>query len=308
MTNRERMDAFFAAQTPDKAPHCFWIHAPVDKRTGQIGFEEQVKFHKALGNTFIKLVDDQPPNVSTPICYPDDWKQVWDFDPSKPDFAANMDIIKRFAEWNDGKEYFCFTFFSPWGQMRRTCKDETFMLAFTKKHPPQFVDALKRMTERLKREAEVMFEAGVDFMFYACSAGEKHRMPADLFEEYVGQYDREILDFLNTKSDKNILHTCGANLRHDSYKDYKAAAYNWDTHKGNMSLKEGQAFWGKPVFGGVDNQGPVLCGTQDDCAAEAKAVMDMMGKNSFMFGAGCTIPMYTDLQNVQAMVKVVDSY
>lgn len=201
-----------------------------------------------------------------------------------------------------------WTLFTPWVHARALTGDDAIINAHTYSRRPVFDDALKRLEDAVIRQADAFFDAGVDAMYYASRGGEINRFEDDLFQTYIKKYDLGVLRHINARTNCNIFHMCGDNLRMDQYVDYDCGAINWDVHGNQLSLEDGHKMFGKKVMGGLDNLGAIANGTPEETAAETRALLEAFGKQGVIVGGDCTLAAYSPMENIQAMAKVCDTF
>jgi uroporphyrinogen decarboxylase len=111
----------------------------------------------------------------------------------------------------------------------------------------------------------------------------------------------EVLKRANELSDINILHICGYDGLSNNlklFKDFEAAAFNWDVDAEGVSLAEGKKFFdGKAVIGGFKQDQVIYAGTRKEVEKATFDILDECGQIGTIIGAGCTLP--TDIEEIR---------
>ena len=130
------------------------------------------------------------------------------------------------------------------------------------------------------------------------------------FEEFIAPIEREILNYIKSKTNFHILHICKSGIDLARYRDYHPQVVNWAVHEENPGLLEGAKFFPDSIlFGGFDDRAGVLVdGTEDQIIRETHRLLAQMENRPFILGADCTLPTEISYQRIHNVVKAVESY
>ena len=150
---------------------------------------------------------------------------------------------------------------------------------------------------------------------YADDLGMQDRLQIspDTYRQVLKPYHKKIFAFIHEKADiKIMLHSCGAiePLIEDLIDAGVDIINPLQTRAAGMSPEVlMQKFRGKVVFwGGMDVQQILPYGSSDEIKAEAKKMIEIMGKSGYIFGPSHNIQEDTPPENIIAMYKAGQIY
>ncbi len=215
----------------------------------------------------------------------------------------SVELTKKSIECFEGSDAPIFTTaFSPNYTLRWCMRHrEEDLLQFIEKDPGSLVIALKSIAKSLIEFNRVLIEETRVDGFYYCVNNQNNFFEDSFFETYVAPYEKEVLERANELSDTNILHICGYDGLSNNlklFKDFEAAAVNWDVKAEGVSLKEGKKlFGGKAVIGGFEQDQVIYNGTREEVEKATFDILDQCGQIGIIIGAGCTLP--TDIEEIR---------
>ena len=275
-----------------------------------VAFEKNIIEHKNARKIFdpdvIKIMNDtlmmMPVDLSF-IKEASDLRKIKSFSMDSKFVRKSVELTKRSLECFEGSDAPIYTTaFSPSYTLRWVMRDrEEDLLQFIEEDPESLVIALKSIAKSLIEFNRILIEeTGVEG-FYYCVNNQNNFFADSYFTTYVAPSEREVLEKANELSDINILHICGYDgLSNDLklFKDFKAAAYNWDVNAEGVSLAEGKKlFGGKTVIGGFEQDQVIYTGTRKEVETATFGILDECGQIGTMIGAGCTLP--TDIEEIR---------
>ncbi len=232
-----------------------------------------------------------------------DLRKIKSFSMDSKFVRKSVELTKRSLECFEGSDAPIYTTaFSPSYTLRWVMRDrEEDLLQFIEEDPESLVIALKSIANSLIEFNRILIEeTGVEG-FYYCVNNQNNFFADSFFTTYVAPSEREVLEKANELSDINILHICGYDgLSNDLklFKDFDAAAYNWDVNAEGLSLAEGKKlFGGKTVIGGFEQDQVIYTGTREEVEDATFSILDECGQIGTMIGAGCTLP--TDIEEIR---------
>jgi hypothetical protein len=215
----------------------------------------------------------------------------------------SVELIKRSLEcFEDSDAPIYTTAFSPSYTLRWFMRDrEEDLLQFIQEDPGSLATGLKSIAKSLIKLNRVLIEETDIDGFYYCVNNQNNFFEDSLFNTYVAPYEKEVLEKANELSHINILHICGYDgLSNDLklFKDFEAAAFNWDVDAEGISLKEGKKiFGGKAVIGGFEQDQVIYTGTREEVEKATFDILGECGQIGTIIGAGCTLP--TDIDEIR---------
>ncbi len=273
-------------------------------------FEKNIIEHKNARKVFdpdvIKIMNDtlmmMPVDLSF-IKEASDLRKIKSFSMDSKFVRKSVELTKRSLECFEGSDAPIYTTaFSPSYTLRWVMRDrEEDLSQFIEEDPESLVIALESIAKSLIEFNRILIEeTGVDG-FYYCVNNQNHFFENSFFTTYVAPYEKEVLKKANELSDINILHICGYDgLSNDLklFKDFEAAAFNWDVEAEGISLTEGKKlFGGKAVIGGFEQDQVIYTGTREEVEDATFSILDECGQIGTMIGAGCTLP--TDIEEIR---------
>ena len=273
-------------------------------------FEKNIIEHKNARQVFdpdvIKIMNDtlmmMPVDLSF-IKEAADLRKIKPFSMRSRFVKKSVELTKRSLEYFENSDAPIYTTaFSPSYTLRWFMRDrEEDLLQFIEEDPGSLAIALKSIAKSLINFNRILIEeTGVEG-FYYCVNNQNNFFEDSFFTTYVAPYEKEVLEKANEQSDINILHICGYDgLSNDLklFKDFEAAAFNWDVKAEGVSLTEGKKlFGGKAVIGGFEQDQVIYTGTREEVEKATFDILDECGQVGTIIGAGCTLP--TDIQEIR---------
>ncbi|MDO5028594.1 MAG: uroporphyrinogen decarboxylase family protein [Bacillota bacterium] len=339
MDKRQRFMNFLDNKEVDRVPVAFYHHYLNSMMLYNMNqglknekiFEENIEGHKSTKMKFdpdlIKVMNDSI------MIMPLDFSQAKnDFDlknirPQGPDSLwadKTIELAKRVKEiYKDSDAPVFFTSFGPAYIIRSSFANignlmagskffESKILKIAAEQKDDLKDLVRRVSEDVVQLNERLFkEAAIDGIYFSVN-NQNNFFDKEYYREVFTPGDKLILDQANNLSKMNLLHICGyRNKANDleTFKDYKAAAYNWAVHAEGVSLKEGKEFFaGAPVFGGFEQNGLIAKGTKEEIKAEVYKILDDVGQVGVMLGADCTVPTNFDDSRLNYVVEACQNY
>ena len=315
MNKRERLKNVFENKPVDYVPVLLFHHFCCQKDWDQglvnsAAFEKNIIEHKNARKVFdpdvIKIMNDtlmmMPVDLSF-IKEAADLQKIKPFSMSCRFVEKSVELTKRSLEcFEDSAAPIYTTAFSPSCTLRWFMRDrEEDLLRFIEEDPDSLAIALNSIAKSLTEFNRVLNEETGIEGFYYCVHNQNNFFKDSLFNTHVAPYDMEVLKKANELSDINILHICGYDGLSNNlklFKDFKAAAFNWDVDAEGVSLAEGKKFFdGKAVIGGFKQDQVIYTGTREEVEKATFDILDECGQIGTIIGAGCTLP--TDIEEIR---------
>ena len=315
MNKRERLINVLENRPVDYVPVLLFHHFCDEKDWDQglvnsAAFEKNIIEHKNARKVFdpdvIKVMNDTLMMLPVDLSF---IREAADLQKIKP-FSMDCRFIKKSVEltkrslecFKDSDAPIYTTAFSPSYTLRWFMRDrEEDLLQFIEEDPSSLAIALRSIAKSLIEFNRVLIEETDVDGFYYCVNNQNNFFEDSLFNTHVAPYEKVVLEKANELSDINILHICGYDsLSNDLklFKDFEAAAFNWDVHAEGVSLTEGKKlFGGKAVIGGFKQDQVIYTGTREEVEKATFDILTECGQIGTIIGAGCTLP--TDIEEIR---------
>ncbi len=319
MNKKERVKAVFMGQEPDRVPVCMWQHVPEEFWDDDDAFVKcQTDFLKATDVDFMKLSGDKffgwPDPILNNIQSAD---ELWQMKPLAPDHPWLRSFIERTKKVVDAINGECYTFmliYVPLSYLRLQV-GYPMMMKLIRENPEAMKHATDVIAESVKYLIDGLIdEAGVDGCFYSVQNAEWCRFTEEEYLDWVRPAEKKLLDYMNTKSDMNIIHFCAWEEepnRLSVWKDYKAPVISWSRYIDvyDMDLMR---YWtgGAALWGGFDNRPGTLLyeGTREEIEAEVKSLLKQGGKTGYILGSDCSIHNELPVERIAWVVEAVKKF
>ena len=312
MNKRERVMKTFRGEKPDRVPTGFWYHFSPDCVYGEKAVQAHLDFFESSGTDLCKIMNDNLcPNDQT-INTAEDWLHFKRYSMEEEFIKRQLDLIHDIAVRMEGKAVILATVHELvpcachiLGREALSKYGPATLGVMVRENPEAMHNCFHELAEYIKEFAGKCIEAGADGIYFASLGGERRMFSDDEFEEFIAQYERDILASVSDVPCFNILHMCKADLNLERYIEYPADVLNWGVYEDNISLEEGRKLFGedKVYLGGMDDRdGVFVTGTEEEITATARQVVKKFGWHNFILGADCTLPTNLPSANIRAAV------
>lgn len=313
MDRKQLMDAFFANETPERAPVGFWHHfvsfhdhyGYQDPRVFDAVVNGQKKYIDEVQPDFLKIMSDgffgHPSVCQKTVRTADDLADIASVGPDHEWITRQVAYVKDVCDYAGDSLYKLYNIFSPLQYIRLRFEefDEDFkkFTGLFRESPDAMIHAAQEIAKDVNILVERLFEeTSIDGIYYSVqTVQDKWNFNKARHDAVVRPLDLSVLDTINHYSQKNMLHICGYfGYTNDLswYRDYPVQSYNWAVYSENVSVAEGKRMLGgAPVLGGFDNRPGTLLytGSDADVRAEVVRILDEAGAAGVGIGADCTI-------------------
>ncbi len=283
-----------------------WDQGLVNSAAFEKNIIEHANARKVFDPDVIKIMNDtlmmMPIDVSS-IRTAKDLRQIRPFCMDCEFVKKSVELTKRSLECFEGSDALAYTTaFSPSYTLRWFMRDrEEDLLKYIEEDPKSLAIALDTIAKSLIEFNNILVEETDVEGFYYCVNNQNKFFEDTLFKTHIVPYDMEVLEKANELSELNILHICGYDgFSNDLklFKDFKAAAFNWDVAAEGVSLAEGKKlFGGKAVIGGFQQDQVIYNGTREEVEKATFNILNECGQIGTILGAGCTLP--TDIEEIR---------
>ncbi|MEK5448388.1 uroporphyrinogen decarboxylase family protein [Paenibacillus sp. FSL R7-0331] len=310
MNKHERVKAALDGKAVDRPPVSFWFHYFDELRVGEACIQAHADYYRQTDIDFIKVMSDGYFEYPVPdtIREAGDWLNLKPLEPSHPYIREQIERARGIREATNGECPVFYSVFAPFSSIRFGTANDLVMRHLTQ-NPEAVIHALDVIAESNALLAELLItEGGCDGIYYCLQGGEQSRFTARQYKEWITPSDRKVLEHANRFSSYNLLHFCGwAGVKNhlEVWRDYPAKAVNWAVSVEEMSLRQGQDFFGgKAVIGGFDNRpGSVLyTGNKAELDAGVQDIMKDFAGNGLLIGADCSLENTIDPGQIRKVV------
>lgn len=302
VNSRERF-AQFLSGTPysDGVPAAFFQHFDPSARHGQAALDAQLNFYRRTGMDIVKLMfDDIYPKITT-VKEAADWRDIPEFQADDPVFTRQIELARRVVEAVGGEAPVFQTIFTPFVSagcaVSPILEWDSVVTPHFAEDPQAMREGLEKICTRLTQFAGQIAETGIDGFYVSVQGGERGRYSQEFFNSWFKPIDIAFLNGLKATGKLIFMHICGVGMRLDDYKDYPADLINLAMEGNGLTLNTAREFFGRPIMGGLDNNGVISTGTEQQIRAEVRRVLQEAPAD-IMLGADCTIPAHVPLQNM----------
>ena len=299
MTKKERVIAAFRGEEVDHVPVCMWKHVPGEYWKDFDRFAEyQVNSFRSTGVDFMKLSADGyfgwPSPQLEEIERVGDLRRLEPLGASHPYVKGQIERTAKVVGGLGGECVSVYLIFVPLSCLRLMIGYPK-MMRWIREDPEAVRYACRVIAEDQKLLVKgVIEDAGADGIFYSVQNGEIDRFTAEEYRAWVTPGDREVLDYANTLSDRNVLHLCGwegVPNRLSVWEDYRAAVVSWARNVDLYDIREAKKRFGCTVWGGFDNRaGSILFTASREEIEEATArLIEEGGRTGYIIGADCSM-------------------
>ena len=316
MTKKERVLAAFKGEPVDRVPVSVWKHVPSSYWDDDDAFAQcQLDYYKATDVDFLKLSGDKffgwPDPVLDHIEHADELYNMKVLPKDHPWIRSFVERTKKVVKTLGGDCYTFMLIYVPISYLRLQT-DYPTMMRLIRENPDAMKYALDVIAESLKFLIDGLIdEAGVDGCFYSVQNAEVNRFTEEEYLDWLKPSEIKLLDYMNSKSDMNIIHFCGwegVPNRLSVWKDYHAPVISWSRYIDIYEIDKMREWTGgATLWGGFDNRPGTLLytGTKEEIEAEVKNIIDQAGKTGFILGADCSIHPELSEERIRWMVDAV---
>jgi uroporphyrinogen decarboxylase len=313
MNKIERFRAMLRGEPVDQVPAGFWFHFGPEFHGGEAMARAHLDYYRAADPDVLKVMNDTgyAPIGTLRIREPGDWRQLEPTPLSDPLFQSHLDGLRRIVDAVGDEVMIMTTAFNPYNQAM------AILRAGDPARFPTAVEARAELLRQLRSDSEPVLaalgviaedlgrffqacitDAGANGIYYSAQGGEREVMSDDEHAAFFRPYDLRVLEAINAAAEFIVGHFCGPEIALERFIDYPVHLANWAHQSGNLSLRQGRDLLGLPILGGMDERGPLVTGPRPAIATEVRAVLDEMGTQGFMLGAGCTVPSDIDVTHL----------
>lgn len=306
MNKIERVRAALEGKKPDRVPASFWFHFPEDQAHGNESVKAHLDFFRRADLDFLKIMNEHPYRVETPIKNPSDWRKIKPAPLSSDFFQAQLDEIKMITDELAGECLTTTTIFNPFSSGNHA--SGKLVTEHLKADPDSVNIGLGTIAESLAAFALACLNAGADGIYFSAQGGEADRFKEQVFLDTIKPHDLTVLNAVKDKGELNIIHICRDNIRLHLYSNYPGSVFNWAaTAQNNIPLTAGKKLFNRTILGGMDNRGVIVDGSADEIRQVVHEIIRTFGSESLIIGADCTLPTDIDIDNIRTTIEATST-
>lgn len=312
MNSRERFTQFLSgAPYSNGVPAAFFQHFSPAARHGQAALDAQLNFYRNTGMDMVKLMfDDIYPKITT-VKEAADWRDIPEFRADDPVFTTQIDLARRMVEAVGGETPVFQTIFTPFVSagcaVSPILEWDSVVTPHFAENPQAMRAGLEKIHARLSQFAVQIAETGIDGFYVSVQGGERGRYSQEFFNTWFKPVDIAFLNALKATGKLVFIHICGVGMRLDDYMDYPADLVNLAMEGNGLTLRTARELFHCPVMGGLDNNGVIAAGTEQQIRAEVRRVLQD-APTDIMLGADCTIPAHVPLENMRWAIEEAHAF
>jgi uroporphyrinogen decarboxylase len=308
MNKIERVLAALRGQQPDRVPASFWYHFPPKGEVrGDSAVKAHLNFFRESRVDFLKIMNEHPYQVTTPIKNPSDWRKIKPAPLESDFFQAQLDEIKMITDQLGDACLTTTTIFNPFSSGNHA--SGKLVTEHLKADPDSVNIGLQTIAESQAEFALACLQAGADGIYFSAQGGEADRFDERTFLEVIKPTDLTVLNAVKGEGILNITHICNDNIRLHLYSDYPGDVINWAaTAKNNIPLAAGKGLFNRTILGGMDNRGVIVSGPVEDIQRKVHEIIDDFGIRNLIIGADCTLPSDINIEHIQAVIEATEGY
>jgi uroporphyrinogen decarboxylase len=254
--------------------------------------EKHLEYFRATGMDFVKVQYEQAFPPRREIQRPADWKAMplygLDF------YRPQLEVVEGLVKAAGREALVLVTLYSPF-----MCAGHTIGRAEIARHIEEDGEAVRKgmdtITESLLGFARECRNLGADGFYASTQGGERGTFrDASLFGRYVVPYDLALMREIDRTSAFNILHVCDFEAPYADLTPFvrypgHVVSCNPRLTTGQVSLRELARRFDRPIMGGMERQGVIATGSDEEIRRGAEAVLEA-APDRFILGAECTVP------------------
>jgi uroporphyrinogen decarboxylase len=307
MNKIQRVRAALEGKLPDRVPASFWFHFPKNQAHGKESVKAHLNYYRQANLDFLKIMNEHPYRVETPIKNPADWRKIKPAPLSSDFYQAQLDEIKMITDELAGECLTTTTIFNPYASGNHA--SGKLVTEHLKADPESVNIGLGTIAESLAEFASACLNAGADGIYFSAQGGEAGRFEEQIFLENIKPHDLMVLDAVKDQGELNILHICNDNIRLHLYINYPGDIVNWAaTSQNNIPLPAGKKLFNRTILGGMDNRGVIVNGSPEEIQTRVREIIRAFGPENLIIGADCTLPTDIEIDNIRTAIDATTAY
>jgi uroporphyrinogen decarboxylase len=295
LTPWERVNLAVSGEEVDRLPVCFWHHFKPEGSGRKLAEATYAFFIHEFDLDIAKIMPDIPyPFPHNSIRSIDDWRLIEPIDESSRYFQQRIEAVRLLREMAGPSIPIVMTYFSPLAELMYFAGNKRLVAEHAQQHPAIIHQALHTVAMNLKRQIDMVIDAGADGTFFAAQGCTRSLMTEEVYREIGRPYD---LIALEGAADAwlNILHVHGdKDLMFDAVLDYPVSVLSWSDRLAGPSLREARTKTSKCLMGGWHEFGPLSNGPEAAILTEAEEAVAQTNGRKFILANGCSVPDDTD--------------
>lgn len=324
ISHRERLEACLAGHKLDRPPVALWRHFPVDDQTPEGLASATINFQRTFDFDFVKVTpassfclkdwgvqdtwkgstEGTRDYTKFVIHEPEDWLKLTELDPHKGHLGDQLKCLELITNDLGSEIPVIQTIFNPLSQAKNLIgKDE--LITHLRKYPSALHSGLQTITKTTRAFIEAATKTGISGLFFATQHASYDLLNSGEYREFGTQYDLYLLEQLESLW-FNVLHIHGNNIMFDELVNYPVEVINWHDQETYPSLDYAKTIFSGVVCGGISREETIVLGTPTDLIDEASCAFEKTGKQRFILGTGCVVPVTAPFGNLLAVRESVN--
>lgn len=264
----------------------FWCHFPPDLRYGMGTVLAHLLWRRLTGGDFIKVMNEYAHPLPPDVTRAAELRLVCAEPLGRDVYRGQLAVVRAVVARSGGRWPVFATVLNPFGQMRDRYGWPR-LAGWIDEDPAAVAAALRRIAAGLAVLArDCVAEAGATGVFFASQGGEAGRLDDAGFAALVAGPDRLVLEAAAAAGSCTILHACGEDLAVRRYRDYRAAAVNWDA----VHNHDAAGLWPQACrMPGLDLRGALRDGDAAAIRAAVEGLPRAADGGAQLLAAACTV-------------------
>ncbi len=304
----ERVKLAVEGEAVDRLPVCFWHHFQPEGSGRKLAEATFDFFVSKFQLDIAKLMPDIPyPFPRNSVKSIEDWRLIEPIDERSRFLRQRIEAVRVLREMTGPLMPIVVTVFSPLAELMYFAGDKSVVMQHARQHPSIVHEALNTVANNLRKQIEMVIDAGADGVFFALQGCTRSLMSEELYREIGRPYDLIALGGA-MNGWLNILHIHGEkDLMFDSVLDYPVSVLNWSDRLAGPSLREARTKTSKCLMGGWHEFGPLSSGPEAAILKEAEDAVAQTNGRKFILANGCSVPDDTDHDLLDAARDLVET-
>ena len=309
MTKRERVLAAVRGDEVDRVPVSFWAHNFARENTAGSLARESARFLKAYDWDFLKVqsratyftegwgnryIRSRRPTVgptlaSYGLITVHDLARLQPLALSHPVLVEQQEALRQTRELVGPDVPILWTIFCPLTIASALVPEGVEGIQDAMVTDPDVLDSgLEAIAKTYAALGRRYLELGADGIFYATKWAGPRMLTREQHRRFARPHDLEVVGAV-ADAPFNVLHLCAEEIYFSDFRDYPAAALNWELGPGNPTLAEARSLTDRALLGGVSPKPEFARLTPRQVQAQVGAAIATTGGRHFLIGPGCSV-------------------
>jgi uroporphyrinogen decarboxylase len=309
MTKRERVLAAVQGDEVDRVPVSFWVHNFARENSASSLARESARFLQAYDWDFLKVQSRAsyfgegwgsqyvrsfrstvgPTLASHGLISVADLARLQPLALSQPILIEQQEALRQTRELVGPDVPILWTIFCPLTIAAALVPEGVEGIREAMRTDPEVLHAgLEAISKTYTSLGRRYLELGADGIFYATKWAGPRMLTREQHQRFARPGDLRVLTAISD-APFNVLHLCAEEIYFADFRDYPAAAVNWEAGNGNPSLAQARDLTDRALLGGVSPKPDFARLTPRQVKAQVVAAIEATGGRHLLVGPGCSV-------------------